>query len=98
MSIRSAILCIYVCVLILLVSLQEITAYSKPYEKNTRKKIDYANGHGPYLGLVIPNLFELNPLLQHPCFKPSTLIIDVHGKITFFSLPSTLPPSIQCFL
>ncbi|KAH0645213.1 hypothetical protein KY284_033097 [Solanum tuberosum] len=39
-----------------------------------------ANKKGPYLGLVIPNLFEMNPLLQHPSYKPSDLTIDYAGR------------------
>ncbi|XP_051129854.1 bark storage protein A [Andrographis paniculata] len=48
---------------------------------NIQTAIDNANKNGPYLGLVIPNLFEMNPLLQHPSYKPnSTLTIDFAGK------------------
>ncbi|KAK4730189.1 hypothetical protein R3W88_023177 [Solanum pinnatisectum] len=39
-----------------------------------------ANKKGPYLGLVIPNLFEMNPLLQRPSYKPSDLTIDYAGR------------------
>ncbi|KAI3454084.1 hypothetical protein Pfo_010747 [Paulownia fortunei] len=46
----------------------------------TQRLINKANKNGPYLGLVIPNLFEMNPLLQHPSYKPSNLIIDVAGR------------------
>nr|GLL38092.1 bark storage protein A-like [Ipomoea trifida] len=48
----------------------------------TRMLIEKANKKGPYLGLVIPNLFEMNPLLQHPSYKPSTLVIDYAGITT----------------
>lgn len=47
----------------------------------TKKLIDMANRRGPYLGLVIPNLFEMNPLLQHPSYKPTNLTIDYAGNI-----------------
>ncbi|XP_031120198.1 bark storage protein A-like [Ipomoea triloba] len=46
----------------------------------TRKLINMANKKGPYIGLVIPNLFEMNPLLQHPSFVPSNLTIDYAGR------------------
>ncbi|KAH6831159.1 Phosphorylase superfamily protein, partial [Perilla frutescens var. hirtella] len=46
----------------------------------THKLINKANINGPYLGLVIPNQFELNPLLQHPTYKPSNLTIHVSGR------------------
>ncbi|XP_047952010.1 bark storage protein A-like [Salvia hispanica] len=50
----------------------------------TLRQIDKANRDGPYLGLVIPNQFELNPLLQHPSYKPSNLTIDVSGRLFRF--------------
>ncbi|KAK9269392.1 hypothetical protein L1049_001165 [Liquidambar formosana] len=34
------------------------------------KKISRINKEGPYLGLVVPNSFEMNPLLQSPSFVP----------------------------
>ncbi|KAJ4830765.1 hypothetical protein Tsubulata_020801 [Turnera subulata] len=46
----------------------------------TQKLISKANKKGPYLGLVIPNLFEMNPLLQSPSYKPSDLTIDFSGR------------------
>ncbi|CAO2825955.1 unnamed protein product [Amaranthus hypochondriacus] len=42
--------------------------------------INRANTKGPYLGVIIPNTFELNPLLQSPSFTPSKLTIDFAGK------------------
>lgn len=56
-----------------------------PYEVNgelfghTKNMIDQANKKGPYIGIVIPNLFELNPLLNYPEYKSSQRIIDVGG-------------------
>ncbi|KAH0989821.1 hypothetical protein GBA52_001304 [Prunus armeniaca] len=47
---------------------------------NTQKLIDEANERGPYLGLVIPNSFEMNPLLQSPNFTSTDLIIDFSGR------------------
>lgn len=35
------------------------------------KQIDRVNKNGPYLGIVVPNSFELNPLLQSP-----NLVVD----------------------
>lgn len=35
------------------------------------KEIDRVNKNGPYLGIVVPNAFEMNPLLQS-----SSLVID----------------------
>lgn len=47
----------------------------------TRKMIDKANQNGPYLGLVIPNLFEMNPLINSPDYTPDDSTIDISGKI-----------------
>ncbi|XP_041021119.1 bark storage protein A-like [Juglans microcarpa x Juglans regia] len=46
----------------------------------TWRKIYNANRNGPYLGLVIPNLFEMNPLLQSPSFTSSNLTLDFDGR------------------
>ncbi|KAH7524193.1 hypothetical protein FEM48_Zijuj06G0093100 [Ziziphus jujuba var. spinosa] len=46
----------------------------------TNKLINKANKNGPYIGIVIPNLFELNPLLNHPDFKAKNLTIDISGR------------------
>ncbi|KAB1204376.1 hypothetical protein CJ030_MR8G014173 [Morella rubra] len=48
----------------------------------TQKNIDEANKNGPSLGLVIPNQFEMNPLLQSPSFESSNLTIDFAGITT----------------
>ncbi|KAF5938878.1 hypothetical protein HYC85_023137 [Camellia sinensis] len=46
----------------------------------TQKMISEANKNGPYLGLVTPNPFEMNPLLQSPSFTSSNLTIDFQGR------------------
>ncbi|GMY17597.1 bark storage protein A-like [Fagus crenata] len=46
----------------------------------TQSMIAEANRNGPYLGLVSPNLFEMNPLLQSPSFTSSNFIIDIAGR------------------
>ncbi|KAA8521812.1 hypothetical protein F0562_012485 [Nyssa sinensis] len=48
--------------------------------EKTRKLINQANQNGPYLGLVIPNLFEMNPLLESSNFEPRDLTIDFQGR------------------
>ncbi|XP_012571582.1 bark storage protein A-like [Cicer arietinum] len=45
-----------------------------------QRKIAKINKEGPYLGLIIPNSFELNPLLQNPGYTPSDNIIDFAGR------------------
>ncbi|KAF5743252.1 bark storage protein A-like isoform X1 [Tripterygium wilfordii] len=47
---------------------------------HTQLLVDEANNDGPYLGLVIPNLFEMNPLLQSPSFVSSNFYIDAYGR------------------
>jgi hypothetical protein len=32
------------------------------------EKIEIINGRGPYLGIVVPNTFEMNPLLNSSSF------------------------------
>ncbi|KAJ7965962.1 Bark storage protein A [Quillaja saponaria] len=44
------------------------------------REIAEANRKGPYLGLVIPNLFKLSPLLQSSNFTPTNKTIDFAGK------------------
>ncbi|KAG5031106.1 hypothetical protein JHK82_014721 [Glycine max] len=45
-----------------------------------QSKIAKANQEGPYLGLIIPNSFELDPLLQNPGYTASDTIIDFAGR------------------
>ncbi|KAF8035830.1 hypothetical protein BT93_C1759 [Corymbia citriodora subsp. variegata] len=45
----------------------------------TLKAIAKANADGPYLGIVIPNLFEMNPLLNSSSYKAAE-IIDFAGR------------------
>ncbi|KAM0065735.1 putative adenosylhomocysteine nucleosidase [Helianthus debilis subsp. tardiflorus] len=47
---------------------------------STKKMVDEANKKGPYLGLVIPNMFEMNPLLNNPHYKSTKLVIDYAGR------------------
>ncbi|KAA8525275.1 hypothetical protein F0562_007130 [Nyssa sinensis] len=55
---------------------------TRELQGKTRKLVGQANSNGPYRGLVIPNLFEMNPLLESPKFKPSNLTIDFSGITT----------------
>ncbi|CAH1442159.1 unnamed protein product [Lactuca virosa] len=47
---------------------------------STKKMVETANKNGPYLGLLIPNMFEMNPLLNNPHYKSSKLVIDYAGR------------------
>ncbi|KAL3498449.1 hypothetical protein ACH5RR_041181 [Cinchona calisaya] len=55
-------------------------------DTKTQTLINVANARGPYVGLVIPNQFEMNPLLQHPSFIASRLTIDHGGRRFRFGL------------
>ncbi|KAL1562225.1 bark storage protein A-like [Salvia divinorum] len=65
---------------LLLVGLSLLVVSEATIPTKTLRLINKANRNGPYLGLVIPNQFELSPLLQHPSYKPSNLTIYVSGK------------------
>ncbi|KAK7318964.1 hypothetical protein RJT34_03673 [Clitoria ternatea] len=45
-----------------------------------QRKIAKINKKGPYIGIIIPNDFEINPLLPNPSYVPSSTIIDFAGK------------------
>ncbi|XP_071719454.1 bark storage protein A-like [Rutidosis leptorrhynchoides] len=65
--------------LVLFISLLLRDTYGKVF-RDTQKMIEKANTKGPYTGIVIPNSFELNPLLNYPEYKSSTLVIDFAGR------------------
>ncbi|KDP33702.1 hypothetical protein JCGZ_07273 [Jatropha curcas] len=46
------------------------------------REIDRVNKEGPYLGIVVPNAFEMNPLLQSPSFEPNLQLpyLDFSGR------------------
>ncbi|XP_022961326.1 bark storage protein A [Cucurbita moschata] len=46
------------------------------------KQIDMVNKNGPYLGIVVPNAFEMNPLLQSPSLvvDPTLPHLDFSGR------------------
>ena len=46
---------------------------------NLLRKIAEANKEGPYLGLIIPNSFELDPLLQSSNYTSTNNTIDFAG-------------------
>lgn len=51
--------------------------------KSLLKDIDSVNKVGPYLGIVVPNSFEINPLLQSSSFvvNQKRPYLDVSGKL-----------------
>lgn len=48
----------------------------------TTQEIDRVNEKGPYLGIIVPNSFEMNPLLQSPSFVADLEVpyLDYFGK------------------
>ncbi|KAF4351633.1 hypothetical protein F8388_003286 [Cannabis sativa] len=48
--------------------------------KKTQNLINKINNKGPYLGVVIPNLFEQNPLLNSPDYTAIDVVIDISGR------------------
>ncbi|THG17723.1 hypothetical protein TEA_030139 [Camellia sinensis var. sinensis] len=48
--------------------------------------ISEANKNGPYLGLVTPNPFEMNPLLQSPSFTSFNLTIDFQAFVVILPI------------
>ncbi|KAF8036287.1 hypothetical protein BT93_C2112 [Corymbia citriodora subsp. variegata] len=44
--------------------------------------VDGVNKEGPFLGIVVPNSFEMNPLLQSPSFVPNETLpyLDISGR------------------
>lgn len=67
---------IYVLVFIFILSQEQANG---ALHGTTKKMVEEANKKGPYLGLVIPNLFEMNPLLSNPEYKSTKLVIDYAG-------------------
>jgi hypothetical protein len=41
---------------------------------------------GPFVGLVVPNAYEMDPVLKSPSFRPSQTVpyIDVQGRSTTY--------------
>ncbi|MED6133085.1 hypothetical protein PIB30_025049 [Stylosanthes scabra] len=54
-------------------------------------KINAVNEDGPYIGLVIPNSFELDPLLNNSDYISSGYFIDVSGRRFHFGVIGQKP-------
>ncbi|KAL6890573.1 hypothetical protein ACP4OV_008828 [Aristida adscensionis] len=56
----------------------------------TWRAVRRANRENPFLGLVVPNSYEMDPVLSSPSFKPSSTIanLDIQGGEGFGSDPS----------
>ncbi|KAF3778202.1 Bark storage protein [Nymphaea thermarum] len=66
----------------LLLALMPHTSSVEGYtSKGTLATLRQINARGPYIGIVVPNSFEMNPLLNSSSFKANTLqYIDVSGR------------------
>ena len=56
--------------------------------QSTLKKIDRVNRKGPYLGIIVPNFFELSPLLQSTSFVADEKLPHLDFSGTYINCPS----------
>lgn len=51
-------------------------------DHRSMKMVDGVNREGPFFGIVVPNSFEMNPLLQSPSFVPNETLpyLDISGR------------------
>ncbi|CAN0901533.1 Bark storage protein A, partial [Linum grandiflorum] len=70
------------CLVILFVVLWNKTSTEAAVASRDFVKIHGINELGPYLGIVVPNMFEMNPLLQSATFvpDPATPNLDIMGR------------------
>ncbi|KAK1314851.1 hypothetical protein QJS10_CPA06g00712 [Acorus calamus] len=61
-----------------LIIIQSSTEGATPAD--LQREINLRNSDGPYIGVVIPNLFEMNPLLHSPSFLAEFPYIDFGGR------------------
>ncbi|CAI9100384.1 OLC1v1037367C1 [Oldenlandia corymbosa var. corymbosa] len=76
-NLRKLIICFMLAVGFLLISSSDAAV-----SENIWEKITAINKKGPYLGIVVPNSFEMSPLLQSPSFVPLKALpyLDFAGK------------------
>lgn len=74
----TAIHCMWALIILaLMVELSPVDALIP--SKKVQKIISKINRHGPYLGIVVPNAFEMDPLLQSSAFNVSKTL-DLTGR------------------
>lgn len=70
--------------------------------QSAMRNIDKVNKDGPYLGIVVPNTFEMNPLLQSPSFEADQKLpyLDFSGmqSRSFFILHYTLCRNLSIYV
>ena len=67
-------------------------------QESTARSIQMVNRCGPFLGVVVPNAFEMEPLLRSPSFSPAKGLppyLDVAG--THYMNTSDLLEHLQEF-
>jgi len=72
----------FLVVLVMVLLGSSIKAYGTISQLSWRE-ISNINSQGPYIGIVVPNDFELNPLLQSSSFVP-------HNKFPYFDLSGNI--------
>lgn len=67
--------------LVLLAGVNNCRAHGHMTDESPVESIARINERGPFLGIVIPNSFEMNPLLQSPSFAPDPKLphLDIFG-------------------
>ncbi|KAL5729158.1 hypothetical protein ACHQM5_002146 [Ranunculus cassubicifolius] len=67
---------------LVLAAILDSTSVDGAIPRSSMKKIRDINRHGPYLGLVVPNAFEVTPLLQSSSFVPDADLpfFDISGR------------------
>ena len=72
--------------LVLIVGISSSRAYGE-VSHGMRKQIDRINGRGPYLAIVVPNSFEMDPLLHSPSFLADHKFpyLDFSGKSIYMN-------------
>ncbi|CAN6340133.1 unnamed protein product [Urochloa humidicola] len=60
-----------VSLLLLLLAVSCVAAFSAAVPESTARSIRRVNRHGPFLGVVVGNIFEMEPLLRSPRFSPA---------------------------
>lgn len=70
-------------VLLLLLAVCCFTSVRAAVQHSTARSIRMVNRRGPFLGVVVPNAFEMEPLLRSPSFSPANGLppyLDVAGR------------------
>ncbi|KAK9274178.1 hypothetical protein L1049_018992 [Liquidambar formosana] len=98
LSLREMAVLKVMCLFLYALMMHDAQKANGAFSAETQKMMDEANKNGPYVGLVIPNLFEMNPLLQSPSFTSSNFTIDFAGIISKKSQSYIVFPLSLCLL